>query len=401
MSTKPDLSNTLYRERFERDNCGFGLIAHMDGEASHDLVKTAIQSLARMTHRGAIAADGKTGDGCGLLIRKPDVFLRAVAAQAGMDIGENYAVGSLFLNQDPALAQHAREVLAAELACDGLTVAGWRAVPIDPAACGETALAMLPRIEQVFVTAPRTLTDKDFNRRLYFARRRAEKRLEPTDREFYVTSLSCHVMVYKGLVMPDRLPQFYTDLGDRRFAASVCVYHQRFSTNTWPRWQLAQPFRYLAHNGEINTVQGNRYWAMARGHKFASPLFPDVEDILPLVSTWGSDSMSLDNMLDVLLSGGMDVFRAMRLMIPPGLAAHAGHGPGYAGVLQVPRHDHGAVGRPGRYCADRRPLRCLHHGPQRSAPGALGGDARPHHHPGVRNWRARLRARGRDQCAGA
>jgi glutamate synthase (NADPH/NADH) large chain len=178
----PDLSNTLYRERFERDNCGFGLIAHMDGEASHDLVKTAIQSLARMTHRGAIAADGKTGDGCGLLIRKPDVFLRAVAAQAGMDIGENYAVGSLFLNQDPALARHAREVLAAELACDGLTVAGWRAVPIDPAACGETALAMLPRIEQVFVTAPRTLTDEDFNRRLYFARRRAEKRLEPTDR---------------------------------------------------------------------------------------------------------------------------------------------------------------------------------------------------------------------------
>lgn len=143
---KPDLSNTLYRERFERDNCGFGLIAHMDGEASHGLVTTAIRSLARMTHRGAIAADGKTGDGCGLLIRKPDAFLRAVAASAGMGIGENYAVGAVFLNPDLALAQQAREILAAELSCEGLGVAGWRQVPVNPDACGEQALAMLPRI---------------------------------------------------------------------------------------------------------------------------------------------------------------------------------------------------------------------------------------------------------------
>ena len=367
MSTKPDLSDTLYRERFERDNCGFGLIAHMDGEASHGLVTTAIQSLARMTHRGAIAADGKTGDGCGLLIRKPDEFLRAVAAAAGMGIGENYAVGSVFLNRDPALAQQARQVLAAELACEGLGIAGWRQVPVNPEACGEQALAMLPGIEHVFVTAPRTLTDEDFNRRLYFARRRAEKRIEPGDPEFYVTSLSCHVIVYKGLVMPDRLPQFYPDLGDPRFASSVCVYHQRFSTNTWPRWQLAQPFRYLAHNGEINTVQGNRYWAMARGHKFASPLFPEVEDILPLVSTWGSDSMSLDNMLDVLLSGGMDVFRAMRLMIPPAWL----HVPGMDPDLRAFYEYHGMIMEPwdgpagivltdGRYAActmDRNGLR--------------------------------------------
>ena len=367
VSTKPDLSNTLYRERFERDNCGFGLIAHMDGEASHELVTTAIGSLARMTHRGAIAADGKSGDGCGLLIRKPDAFLRAVAASAGMGLGDNYAVGAVFLSQDPALAQHAREVLAAELSCEGLGVAGWRQVPVDPEACGEQALALLPRIEHVFVTAPHTFTDEDFNRRLYFARRRTEKRIEPADTEFYVTSLSCHVMVYKGLVMPDRLPQFYPDLGDPRFASSVCVYHQRFSTNTWPRWQLAQPFRYLAHNGEINTVQGNRYWAIARGHKFASPLFPDVEDILPLVSTWGSDSMSLDNMLDALLSGGMDVFRAMRLMIPPAWQ----HVPGMDADLRAFYEYHGMIMEPwdgpagivltdGRYAActmDRNGLR--------------------------------------------
>ncbi|MGK2942189.1 MAG: glutamate synthase large subunit [Immundisolibacter sp.] len=367
MTQQPDLSNTLYRSRFERDNCGFGLIAHMDGEASHALVTTAIRSLERMTHRGAIAADGKTGDGCGLLIRKPDRFLRAVATQAGMSIGENYAVGSVFLNPDPVLAEQARAGLAAELAREGLGIAGWREVPINPEACGEQALAMLPRTEQVFVTAPRTLTDEDFNRRLYFARRRAEKQIEPNDPEFYVTSLSCHVMVYKGLVMPDRLPEFYTDLGDPLFASSVCVYHQRFSTNTWPRWQLAQPFRYLAHNGEINTLQGNRYWAMARGHKFASPLFPDVEDILPLVSTWGSDSMSLDNMLDVLLSGGMDVFRAMRLLIPPAWQHVPGMDPDmrafyeYHGMIMEPWDGPaGIVLTDGRYAActmDRNGLR--------------------------------------------
>ncbi|HAC32946.1 MAG TPA: glutamate synthase large subunit [Gammaproteobacteria bacterium] len=313
-------SNTdygLYQPRFEHDSCGFGLIAQMDGEDSHSLVQTAIDSLARLTHRGAIAADGKTGDGCGLLIRKPDAFLRSVALEQGFELAELYAVGTLFLNRDEKLADQARQELTNQLQQEGLTIAGWRTVPVNPDALGDQAVASQPRIEQLFVNADSQMDEVDFNRHLYFARRRAEKQLAASDRQFFVTTLSCHVIAYKGLVMPDRLPQLFPDLGDERFTSSICVYHQRFSTNTSPSWKLAQPFRYLAHNGEINTVQGNRFWAQARGQKFASPLFEEIDEILPVVNTDGSDSESLDNMLDVLLSGGMDIFRAMQLMIPP------------------------------------------------------------------------------------
>ncbi|MFZ5595021.1 MAG: glutamate synthase large subunit [Pseudomonadota bacterium] len=307
----------LYRPEFEKDNCGFGLIAHMDGMPSHWLVQTAIKSLACLTHRGAVAADGKSGDGCGLLFKKPAAFLEAIALEQDFCLAPLYAAGMVFLNRDNNLAARARDQLTTELHAEGLTVAGWRVVPVDPSACGEEALKTLPAIEQVFVNAPDGMDEADFERRLFFARRRAEKALEAHDNVFYVTSLSSRVISFKGLVMPANLPVFYLDLTDERFASALCVYHQRFSTNTWPQWRLAQPFRFLAHNGEINTVQGNRNWAMARGSKFATPLIPDMESILPLVSTTGSDSMSLDNMLEVLLAGGMDLFRAMRLLVPP------------------------------------------------------------------------------------
>ena len=307
----------LYRPAFEHDSCGFGLIAQMDGVPSHKLVQTAINSLARLTHRGAIAADGKTGDGCGLLIRKPDSFLREVAVEAGLQLAALYAAGLVFLDKDADLADQARQELDRQLVKEGLSPAGWRVVPINQEALGDQAITSQPRVEQVFVNADAEMDEVDFNRHLYFARRRAEKALTDSHPDFYITALSCHVIAYKGLVMPDRLPQLYPDLGDDRFTSSICVYHQRFSTNTSPAWKLAQPFRYLAHNGEINTVQGNRFWAQARAEKFDSPLFDDVNDILPVVNTNGSDSESLDNMLDVLLSGGMDIFRAMQLIIPP------------------------------------------------------------------------------------
>ncbi len=307
----------LYRPSFEKDNCGFGLIAHMDGKASHWLIKTAIESLARLTHRGAVAADGKTGDGCGLLFKKPDVFLRRAAQAQKIDLGSNYAVGMLFLNSNEAKADFAKKQLEQSLVKQGLAVAGWRDVPVDTAACGEEALASLPRIEQIFVNAPEGMDQAEFDRFLFIARRRAEKVINKADPQFYITSLSSQVVSYKGLIMPENLPVFYRDLNDEALASSVCVFHQRFSTNTWPEWRLAQPFRYLAHNGEINTVQGNRNWALARSHTFVSPLIPDMEDVRPLVSTTGSDSNSLDNMLEVLLAGGVDLFRAMRLLVPP------------------------------------------------------------------------------------
>ncbi len=311
----PD-SKSLYRPEFERDNCGFGLIAQMDGEPSHWLVDTAIGALQRLTHRGAIAADGKTGDGCGLLMKIPTEFMRAVAAETGIELGARFAVGMVFLNSEAALAKTARQQLESELQQQGLSVAGWRQVPTDPSACGEEALASLPGIEQIFITAPPEFDDTKFERRLFVARRLTEKLLKAGDPTFYIPSLSQRVVSYKGLVMPANLPVFYRDLKDERLATSLCVFHQRFSTNTWPQWRLAQPFRYLAHNGEINTIQGNRHWSVARGHKFATPELP-IEDVRPLVSASGSDSNSLDNMLEVLLAGGMDLFRAMRLLIPP------------------------------------------------------------------------------------
>ena len=307
----------LYHPSFERDNCGFGLIAQMDGKPSHWLVQTAIGSLTRLTHRGAVAADGKSGDGCGLLMSLPDAFLRATAAGQGLELGARYAVGVVFLNPDHAAAEAARRRLGEALAAQGLATIGWRAVPTDPAACGAEASKTLPAVEQVFVRVPDDLDEAALERRLYIARRHAEKAIEVEDPVFYVPSLSARVISYKGLVMPDNLPVFYPDLRDPRLASSLCVFHQRFSTNTWPQWRLAQPFRYLAHNGEINTIRGNRHWAIARAYKFESPLLPELADVRPWVSMDGSDSCSLDNMLEALLAGGMDLFRAMRLLIPP------------------------------------------------------------------------------------
>lgn len=306
----------LYRPEFEKDSCGFGLIAQMDGATSHKLVTTAIEALARMTHRGAVAADGKTGDGCGLLLAKPSAFLNAVAADAGFELGELFTAGMIFLSQDEDEAASAREELNKALSKEGLTVAGWREVPTDSAACGEQALKSLPRIEQVFVNAGANMDAAAFEAALFMAGRRSEQALA-ADEHYYVCSLSNRVLSYKGLVMPAYLPEFYLDLSDERLETKICVFHQRFSTNTLPQWRLAQPFRMLAHNGEINTVRGNRNWAVARGTKFKSPLLPELADVQPLVNLTGSDSSSLDNMLDVLNTGGVDIFRAMRTLIPP------------------------------------------------------------------------------------
>ena len=305
----------LYDPNFQKDNCGFGLIAHQQGETSHKLIKTAISALARMQHRGGIAADGKTGDGCGLLIQKPDSFFRSIAEENGWQLGRKYGVGMIFLSQDPEKAALSKQILEQELSHETLTIVGWRQVPINPDILGPIASSNLPVIEQIFVDAPPGWRNRDLERRLYMARRRAEKRIE--DSEFYIASLSCQVTIYKGLMMPVDLPNFYLDLADIRMKSAICVFHQRFSTNTSPQWPLAQPFRYLAHNGEINTIKGNRQWARARTYRFRSPLLPDLQDAAPFVNESGSDSSSLDNMLELFLAGGMDLFRAMRLLMPP------------------------------------------------------------------------------------
>ncbi|NOH83506.1 glutamate synthase large subunit [Vibrio sp. 03-59-1] len=311
----------LYNPNLEKDNCGFGLIAHMEGQASHKLVRTAISALDRMTHRGGIAADGKTGDGCGLLLQKPDTYLRLIAEENHWKLGKQYAIGMIFFNQDPVKAELARDIINKELAQETLTVSGWREVPINADVLGPIATESLPSIQQVFISAPAGWRERDIERRLYIARRRIEKSIQNDD-EFYICSLSTQVIVYKGLCMPADLPRFYLDLADLRMESAICLFHQRFSTNTQPRWPLAQPFRYLAHNGEINTIEGNRQWARARAYKFSSPLLPDLQTAAPFVNETGSDSSSLDNMLDLFLSGGMDVFRAMRMLVPPAWQNH-------------------------------------------------------------------------------
>ncbi|CDT79097.1 Glutamate synthase (NADPH) large chain [Vibrio coralliirubri] len=311
----------LYDPSLEKDNCGFGLIAQMEGQPSHKLVRTAISALDRMTHRGGIAADGKTGDGCGLLLQKPDSYLRIIAEENNFKLGKQYAVGMIFFSQDPIKAQTAQDIVNKELAQETLTVAGWRVVPTNTDVLGPIAKDSVPNIQQVFISAPAGWRERDIERRLYIARRRIEKQISE-DKDFYICSLSTQVMVYKGLCMPADLPRFYLDLADLRMESAICLFHQRFSTNTQPRWPLAQPFRYLAHNGEINTIEGNRQWAKARAYKFSSPLLPDLQTAAPFVNETGSDSSSLDNMLDLFLAGGMDVFRAMRMLVPPAWQNH-------------------------------------------------------------------------------
>lgn len=305
----------LYDKSLERDNCGFGLIAHIEGEPSHKVVRTAIHALARMQHRGAILADGKTGDGCGLLLQKPDRFFRIVAEERGWRLAKNYAVGMLFLNKDPELAKAARRIVEEELQLETLSIVGWRDVPTNEGVLGEIALSSLPRIEQIFVNAPAGWRPRDMERRLFIARRRIEKRLQE-DKDFYVCSLSNLVNIYKGLCMPADLPRFYP-------TSRTCAWSRlsACSTSASPptpyhagRWRSRSA---TAHNGEINTITGNRQWARARTYKFQTPLIPDLHDAAPFVNETGSDSSSMDNMLELLLAGGMDIVRAMRLLVPP------------------------------------------------------------------------------------
>jgi len=314
-----DLRNSLYRKEFEKDSCGFGLVADIEGRPSQGLVRTAVRALERLTHRGAVAADRKTGDGCGLLLRRPERFLQVIADEAGLSLSDGFAVGSVFL--DPRDPEPGRQALAQALDHHGLSLSGWREVPTDPQALGKEAAENQPRIEQVFVDRPGTMGTRRFRLALIFARRRAEKAMAE-DAYFYIPSLSPDTLSYKGLVMPEYLPVLYPDLAHPALETASVVFHQRFSTNTLPQWRLAQPFRYLAHNGEINTINGNRAWAKARESSWIpkdekGESIPGWEDMAPFVKMDGSDSESLDNLLEVLVAGGMDLPLAMRLLIPP------------------------------------------------------------------------------------
>ncbi len=305
-----------------RDSCGFALLAHMDGRKSHWLIETTLESLSRLTHRGAVAADGKSGDGCGIMLQFPDSFLRDVARDEGFHLAERFAAGLVFFSPDPERIQQGQNILSKHLRRAALEIVGWRKVPTNPAVVGEQALASMPAIYQVFINAPTGWGPHDLERQLFAARRFAfeeQMKLSDPDPLYYVVTLSNLTMVYKGLVQANALGEFYPDLQDRRMTSAIGICHQRFSTNTLPRWNYAQPFRYLAHNGEINSVNANRDWSNARRGILHSPLLPSLIELSHLVNQDGSDSSSLDNMLEVFMSGGMDLFRAMRLLMPPAI----------------------------------------------------------------------------------
>ena len=311
-----DQPRGLYNPEEFRDNCGVGMIAHQQGVPSHKLLQTAIESLTCMTHRGGIAADGKTGDGCGLLLQMPTSFMRLAARDIlGRDLKNTFAVGMVFMSRAIEAQEKVRMAFEAAAKEFDFGVATWRVVPTQPDVCGEIALEQLPQIEQVFLEAD-DASHEEVAAKLFMIRRRVEMTMAG-DQDFYICSLSDRVISYKGLVMPADLEHFYPDLGDESLETAICVFHQRFSTNTLPRWPLAQPFRMLAHNGEINTIQGNRSWSRARTPKLSSPLLPDLHSVAPLVNEHGSDSSSLDNMLELLVTGGVDLPKALRMLIPP------------------------------------------------------------------------------------
>ncbi|MDA3835650.1 MAG: glutamate synthase subunit alpha, partial [Spirochaetales bacterium] len=252
-------STGLYDPSFEHDSCGVGFIAHLDGESRHAIVSEGLQVLKNLQHRGAVGGDAKTGDGAGIMIQIPDAFFKRQVKTFELPETGTYAVGMLFLPKDTPSAEKCKQAVTETTASQGFSLLGWRDVPVNSAILGELAESTEPDIFQFFIT-PNEFDAENFQRRLYVLRRRIEQAVENIDQDlsqFYICSLSHTVVVYKGLLTGDQVPDYFPDLTNEYFTSPYAIVHSRFSTNTLPEWRLAQPFRYLAHNGEINTIRGN------------------------------------------------------------------------------------------------------------------------------------------------
>jgi len=318
MTINKDKITGLYNKDFEKDSCGFGLIANIDNKPSHWLIDTAITALERLAHRGAVGADGTSGDGCGILFKIPEYFFRSLANEEKINLAKNFAIGMFFLNPDKKKRDASIKIIEKVLNEHNFILAGWRDVPVNEKICGTDALRSLPYIKQAFINPTEKIDIANIESRLLVVRRKIEILVSNTkDDSFYISSFSSKVILYKGMVMPKHLAKFYSDLSNKNLETSLCVFHQRFSTNTTPQWSLAQPFRMLAHNGEINTIRANRNWSQARSSIFKTPKIPELHELKPLVSMQGSDSKSLDNMLELLTIGGVNLFKAIKLLIPP------------------------------------------------------------------------------------
>ncbi|GAD32886.1 glutamate synthase family protein [Microbacterium sp. TS-1] len=305
----------MYNPAFEKDACGLAMVATLRGEAGHDIVELALTALRNLEHRGAIGSDAGTGDGAGILTQMPDAFLRAVVDFDLPPAGE-YAAGMAFLPRDADERQALKADIETLAASEGLTVLGWREVPTEDENLGKLAFAARPAFEQLFVSRPAVgdapaLAGIELDRRVYRLRKRARH-----EHDAYFVSLSSRTLGYKGMVTTLQLEPFYPDLQDERFASELAVVHSRYSTNTFPSWPLAQPLRMLAHNGEINTVKGNRNWMRARQSQLESELLGDVQPLLPICTDGASDSASFDEVLELLTLTGRSLPHAVMMMVP-------------------------------------------------------------------------------------
>ncbi|MGC6478886.1 MAG: glutamate synthase large subunit [Flavobacteriaceae bacterium] len=317
----------LYSPENEHDNCGAGFICNLQGKKTNDIIHKALDILDKLEHRGAVSADGKTGDGAGILIEIPHDFLKEQCDFALPDL-HHYAVGMVFLPQKDNQREFCIQTLEGELKNQGLSILGWREVPVDPSHVGEIAAQTEPVIMQVFVgKGASELSEQEFNTKLFIARKISEHKITASKLSeasyFYLPSLSTHTLIYKGLLIPEDIKAYYRDLNDPAVVTRLALVHQRFSTNTFPTWDLAQPFRYMCHNGEINTFRGNYSRMQAREELLKSDMFgDDIKEILPVILPGKSDSSSMDMAVELLLATGRSLPEVMMMMVPEAWEKH-------------------------------------------------------------------------------
>ena len=327
--------NGLYDPQFEHDSCGVGFIVHMKGKKSHDIIEKALLTLHHLEHRGACGCEVNTGDGAGILIQLPHAFLTKVFGQVGIQLPEEgkYGVGTLFLPQDPEQQKKAEQILEHVVAEEGQKFLGWRPVPVDASMLGNMSKSAMPLMKQFAIgigdKGPNLPgpADDAWERRLFIIRKVFENAVRFSRMknwmDVYIPSLSSRTLIYKGMLTSGQVNPYFPDLSDPDMVTAIGLVHSRFSTNTFPNWELAHPFRYIAHNGEINTLRGNINWMRAREALFASPLFgKEIKKVLPVVREFGSDSAVFDNALEMLVQGGYSLPHAVMMMIPEAWSGH-------------------------------------------------------------------------------
>src|ERR1700732_3915383 len=320
----------LYDPSLEKDSCGVGFIANIKGKRSHQIVRDAINILCNLEHRGAVGADPRAGDGAGILVQIPHTFFKRKAAEIGFELPKpgDYAVGALFMPKETAWRKVIKSIVADQIKAEQLTLLGWRDVPTDNSTLGQTAKPTEPAHMQVFIgRGAHIKNDDEFERRLYILRKSISQAIyQRRDRGlagYYPVSMSCRTVIYKGMFLADQLASYYQDLHEPDFESALALVHQRFSTNTFPTWSLAHPYRMVAHNGEINTLRGNVNWMAARQGSVSSPLFgEEISKLWPISYEGQSDTACFDNALEFLVQGGYGLAHAMMMLIPEAWAGN-------------------------------------------------------------------------------